>query len=58
MGALADADHRPDHHHPDEQEARQLLRPDVGREQLGIPREDLQRDRDDEDGDGRDEEPG
>ena len=39
--ALAHADHRADHDHPDEQEARHLLGPDVGRDQLGVAREDL-----------------
>src|SRR5215211_8945938 len=34
MRHLADADHRSDHHHPDEQEARQLLGPDVMRKEV------------------------
>ena len=57
MRALADADHRAEHHHPDEQEARQLLGPDPGRDQRGVARDDLQRDRDDQDRHGRHHQP-
>src|SRR5262245_22460571 len=38
--AVAHADHCADHDHPDEQETRHLLGPDVARDQLGVARED------------------
>src|SRR5262245_15691965 len=49
MRALANADHRAEHHHPDEEEAAELLGPDPGRDQRGIAGDDLQRDGDDQD---------
>ncbi len=49
MRALAHSDHRADHDHPDEQEARHLLGPDVARDQCRVAREDLQRHRNDQD---------
>src|SRR6516164_28633 len=57
MHALLDADHRAEHDHPDEEKARQLLGPDVARDQLCIARDDLQRDRNDQDRDGRNHQP-
>src|SRR5262249_49856676 len=57
MRALLDADHRAEHDHPDEEKARQLLGPDVARNQLRIARDDLQRDRDDQRRDGRNHQP-
>src|SRR5688572_874939 len=51
MGTLADADHGPEHDRPDETESRQLLGPDVARDELGVAREDLQRNRNDQDRD-------
>ena len=57
MRAVADADHRAEHHHPDEEEARQLLGPDPVRDERGVARDDLQRDRDDQDADGRGHQP-
>ncbi len=58
MRALAHADHRADHDHPDEQEARHLFGPDVARDQRGVAREDLQRHRNDQDRHRRDQQPG
>src|SRR5215204_1805376 len=58
MRALLDADHRAEHHHPDEQEARKLLGPDVTRDQRGVAREHLQRNRNDQYRDSRDHQPG
>src|SRR5438552_1035547 len=55
---LADADHRSEHHHPDEQDAGQLLGPDPGRDQRGVARDDLHRDRDDQDRDRPHHQPG
>ena len=51
MLRFPDADHRADHDRPDEQEARHLLGPDVGRDQRGVARDDLQRDGNDQDAD-------
>jgi hypothetical protein len=48
---LAHRDHRAQHDHPDEEEAGQLLRPDPGGNERGVARDDLQRDRDDQDPD-------
>jgi hypothetical protein len=48
--SVADADHRADHDHPDEEEARHLLGPDPRRDEVGVARQDLDRDRNDEDG--------
>jgi hypothetical protein len=50
MRAFAHTDHRADHHHPDQQEARQLLGPDVARQQFREAGEDLQADRHDDGG--------
>src|SRR5262249_40268695 len=58
MRALLDADHRAEHDHPDEEEARQLLGPDVARYQMRVARDDLQRDWDYQDRDGRHHQPG
>ena len=58
MRAFAHADHGADHHRPDEEEARHLLRPDVAGDELREAREDLQRDRDDQDRGRGDEQPG
>ena len=58
MRAFLDPDHGAEHDHPDEQKARQLLRPDVARDQLGIARDDLQRDRNHQDRDGCHHQPG
>src|SRR5438132_5028562 len=49
MRPLAHADHRTQHDHPDEQEPRQLLGPDPRGDQRRVARDDLQRDRDDQD---------
>src|SRR6266700_6695692 len=49
MRPLAHADHRAEHDHPDEQEPRELLGPDPRGDQRGVARDDLQRDRDDQD---------
>jgi hypothetical protein len=54
--SVADADHRADHDHPDEQEARHLLGPDPRRDEVGMARQDLDRDRNDEDGHRHDQE--
>src|SRR5438034_2530270 len=40
---------RSQHDHPDEKEARQLLGPDPRGDERGVARDDLQRDRDDQD---------
>ena len=53
MRRLAYANHRPDHDGPDEQKTSHLLGPDVGRNQASVAREDLQRDRDQQDEDGK-----
>src|SRR5262249_10219800 len=58
MRALLDADHRAEHDHPDEKEARQPLAPDVARDQMRVARDDLQRDRNDQDRDSRHHQPG
>ena len=57
MRGLAHADHGADHDRPDEQEARHLLGPDVGRDEGGVAREDLQADRDHQDGNGEGQQP-
>ena len=57
MRAFAHADHRAEHDHPDEEEARHLLGPDV---RTGSARCSARRsaaDRDDQDRDGRDQQP-
>ena len=55
--AVADGDHRADHDHPDEEEPRHLLGPDVRRDQRRKAGEDLQADRDDQDRHGGDQQP-
>ena len=52
MRRFAHANHRAEHNGPDEHEARHLLGPDVGRDQFGVARENLQTDRNDEQSDG------
>src|SRR5262249_60359078 len=55
--AFLDADHSAEHDHPDEEKPRQLLGPDVARDQLRIARDDLERDWNDQERDGRNHQP-
>ena len=58
MRAFAHRQHGAEHHRVDQAEARQLLRPDVGGDEGGVAREDLQADRHHQHGDRHDQQKG